>query len=47
MWNAAGFTTTVDTTGVDKEHGSGKITSQSLVGLSQVPCGSTISVSSH
>lgn len=42
IWNAAGFTTTLQPT-----TGNFKIKSQSLVGGSQVPCGSPITVSNH
>jgi Flp pilus assembly protein TadG len=42
IWNAAGFTTTVQPT-----NGNFKIRSQSLTGGTPVPCDSTITVSSH
>ena len=47
IWGAAGFTTTVDMTNVNTSSGSGKLKSQSIVGGSQVPCSSIISVATN
>lgn len=47
IWGSAGFSTTIDMTNVNTTSGSGKLKSQSIVGGSQVPCDSTISVATN